>query len=432
MKEELNILLIMPAEKQRKILSFIEQNPVDLVVLPESSIRAKDENEAIKIIKSWNLGVPTLCGVSLENRNNANTPWLEWAVYYNPNPKKDETTIKHYCKHSSATSIAFNLPDYKKIQKDLFTPIELKGYKIQVNICHDIFFPLINSKLEKNEMDILINLTGGNVVLAKWYNIFCARSLEIKSYIFCTMHYLNSGSNDSDSFGYHNGKKMLPIKKVGDHKKGITEFSLFRVEPNPKIDKSFAKRQEPSPKEYDDFTISTASDQKADLVLKEQNNQLLLSENTNGNFVNSLNQWYLCKKNDFGICVLEYTKLFDREAIYSLDYSNTPNIEHFIIIYYSSVDVNIEETLALLKLRAIENRIGAMIYAPNFKCLIKTNRYKNIQMFNPKNHIIGVNLEFLGGIFSVFNGSGLGIPAYNAIDYLDLSNKTMSLKKNWR
>ena len=70
-----------------------------------------------------------------------------------------------------------------------------------------------------------------------------------------------------------------------------------------------------------------------------------------------------------------------------------------------------------MKLRAIESRIGVIVYAPNFKGLIKTNSYKNIQYFEPIDGVIGTNLKCLGGIDSVFTE---GIPPNLKNEYLAL------------
>ncbi|WP_374702718.1 hypothetical protein [Bacillus sp. V5-8f] len=55
---------------------------------------------------------------------------------------------------------------------------------MQVYICHDMFFPLVTERLEREGADLLINLTGGNVKMSKWCNLLKGRSIELNSYVF--------------------------------------------------------------------------------------------------------------------------------------------------------------------------------------------------------------------------------------------------------
>ena len=126
-----------------KLDEFIAKNEIGLIVFPEEYCHANDIKDAVDVIKEWEYSIPVLSGFSVDSNKG------EWAVYYNPSPKKGETKVKYYCKHSTAGELAFDLSDYPKIQKDLFSPILLNGHQIQVNICHDIFFTLITEKLQK-------------------------------------------------------------------------------------------------------------------------------------------------------------------------------------------------------------------------------------------------------------------------------------------
>lgn len=209
MNRKLNILMTVPVYKKRTDKSWnnwynviaekIEKKNIDLVVFPEMFISGNycegdndiDTSKSIlSLLKGANFPCAILAGFSNYNPNykiDDKHQYGQWAVYYNPNAKKGETEVKYYAKHSSFPVIAYEIPDYgTKWQKEFFTPIILNDYKIQVSLCHDSFFPLVTEKLEQNGMDMMINLTGWNVVKSKWHNVYMGKSCETNKLFLCT------------------------------------------------------------------------------------------------------------------------------------------------------------------------------------------------------------------------------------------------------
>jgi hypothetical protein len=429
MKQPLNICLFLPyyklikSAKERsahiknihaKLNDFIGKYNVGLIVFPEEYCHANNLKDAVEVIKEWEYNIPVLSGFSVDTNRG------EWAVYYNPSPNKGDTKIKYYCKHSSAGELAFDLPDYQKIQKDLFSPILLNGLQIQVNICHDIFFPLITEKLKKSGMDVLINLTGGNVQLSKWHNVFQGRSLEMDTPVFCTMNYFSwNESGNSEAFGFYKGQKLLPNKKAGSIENGEAEFVMFSL-PELKSDQSFVPISNLSKNVYKDFRIGLDTLTSCNISLIVRKEVLVCVDTKNKKETNLFKDWYLNRSEKIGIFGLNYHDLYLRSKLFEIEYPK--GIENYFIVYYSKEKVDIEKTISLLKLRAIETRIGAICLAPNFKALIKTNNYKNIQLFTPVNDVIGTNLQNLGGVNSVFTKgrNNEGIPERVKDQYLSL------------
>lgn len=429
MKHPLNICLFLPyyklikSSKERsahikkihsRLHDFIDKYDVGLLVFPEEYCHANDIKDAVEVIKEWEYNIPVLSGFSVDSNKG------EWAVFYNPTPKKGDTKIKYYCKHSSAGELAFDLPDYQKIQNELFSPIILNGLKIQVNICHDIFFPLITEKMHKSGMDVLINLTGGNVQLSKWHNVFQGRSLEMDTPVFCTMNYISwNESGHSEAFGFLKGQKLLPNKKVGTIENGDPELVMFSLSAL-KFDKSFVPKSNLSKNVYKDFRIGLDTIASCNVSLIVRKEVLFCVDTKNKKETNLLKDWYLNSSKKIGIIGLKYQDLYLRSKLFEID--PPKGIENYFIVYYSKEKVDVENSISLLKLRAIESRIGAICLAPNLKVLVKTNNYKNIQIFNPVNDVLGTNLQNLGGINSVFTkGRGnSGIPESARDKYLSL------------
>jgi hypothetical protein len=304
------------------------------------------------------------------------------------------------------------------MQQALFSPILLNGYKIQINICHDIFFPLITKKLMANNADLLINLTGGGVIMKKWHNVFSGRSVEYKNIpIFCTMN--NRNPKDS-AFGFLNGKLIQPTKVIKEKNPYQQyHFSLPLVE----FDADFSNENSLSDKIYDDFRIGIEQSTKADISLISNKKKLVISDNKTDIPENQiLDTWFYLRKKNIAIMQTSYANLYSSLFLYNKFYKGksgelTANYENYLVVYFSSENIDLEEAFALMKLRAIESRIGVIVYAPNFKGLIKTNSYKNIQYFEPIDGVIGTNLKCLGGIDSVFTE---GIPPNLKNEYLAL------------
>lgn len=70
-----------------------------------------------------------------------------------------------------------------------------------------MFFPLITHTLINHGSEILIDLSGGNVILRKWENIIKGRSIEIAGTFLCTMGYRQQ-KGYSSCFKYNNGRKV--------------------------------------------------------------------------------------------------------------------------------------------------------------------------------------------------------------------------------
>jgi hypothetical protein len=429
MKKPLNICLFLPYYKLwnsskeknayfKKISSrlneFIEKFDVGLIVFPEEFGHANNINDAVDVINEWDYKIPVLSGFSVDSNKG------EWAVYYNPAPKKHESKVKYYCKHSTAGELAFDLPDYRKIQNDLFSPILLNGHQIQANICHDIFFPLITEKMEKSGMDVLINLTGGNVQLSKWHNVFQGRSLETDIPVFCTMNYFSlKESGNSEAFGFYNGQKLLPNEKVGSIENEEAEFVMFSLS-GLKSDQDFVPVSNLSKNVYKDFRIGLDTEAACNVSLIVKKDVPFCIDIKSKKETNLYKDWYLQMSKKIGMIGLNYNDLKLRSKLFEFEYPK--GIENYFVIYYSKDKVDVEKTISLMKLRAIEARIGAICLAPNLKVLIKTNNYKNIQMFKPVNDVIGTNLQNLGGINSIYTKgrNNVGMPERVKDQYLSL------------
>ncbi|MBB5181106.1 putative amidohydrolase [Planomicrobium koreense] len=413
----MNILLVQPYNNYKydyqklydQVLKIIEKKLVDLVVFPENFIDRVSENEAWEIVEGLAefLDTPVICGISFADGT-------ERALYVNWAPAEGETVDSVFIKHSSAEKLVFELEKDELEDPELYEPILLNGQRIQVYICHDMFFPLVTEKLEQEGLDILINLTGGNVKMSKWCNVLKGRSIELDTTVLCTMANRPDMKQPSDRISFKSGERLKANYKLGNGEK-THAFSLFSTD-DPVIEEVTVEHLY-SDKQYTQFTVGL--DEDADCTIDLDKWEIYSSKLLDaGEEETSL---HLTKNGEsIHVHVANYEELFDRTYFYK---QSKAEEGHHLVIYLSYGPINEEEAIALMKLRAIENRIGCIVVADNLFVAAKTNRYKDIQLFKATDNKIGFDLQFMQGINGLFQNSASskqGIPVRFKEQYLSL------------
>ncbi len=406
----------------RRALEIAKKIKTDLVVFPEGfffEIWGKTIAAALEQTYAHTKStIPILTGVRKSDGS-------QWYHYHNPQSIEGDTAEKWYCKHSMADKIAFEFKN--ELPADLFEPIILQGKRIQCNICHDMFFPLITEKMTQQPIDLLINLTGQNVVASKWYNVFAGRSIETQTPVFCTMSWEEmkkgeKGKNGKgEAFGFFQGSKITPmIAKTEDWE--LFDYAIFDTN-NIKTAPLPTNPSLPQNKYKDLFLGFGSSDSKTQINLNVSASALIAS-NTKA----ERNGWHSSKKPNAKLLILPYSDLLNRRKLHDdkIGFSKDENAAH-IVVYHSTKPVDAHEAQALLKLRAIETRIIAVCHAPNYKAIAKTNSYKNIQFYGDikDGDCVGLDLRYAGGLYgTVFSkdekGKRNGIPKQFAKNYLAL------------
>ena len=361
---------------------------INLIVFPEafvfSSLGEKERWEFVDGL-TYLAECPVLVGFSTEKGT-------EEAYYANPFEHPDyenDTKWKIYTKHSTAEKVYFETEYDEEITAQMYVPIVLRDKKIQVVICHDMFYPLLVEKLQNQGMDMLINLTGGNVNMAKWCGLLKGRSYEIQGPVLCTMGDRVEMGQKSDRIAYINGKRLSPNFEKGDGTKEHA-YSIFDLEKPIYVD------EEPpyySDKIYDQFTVG----------LNEGDCQLTSNTiRTNLEIVDMLENSLRLRKGNEIVHVHKGDEkdLFDRTYVFK---QHRVQGDHEVFVYMTEQKLNYDEVVALLKIRVIENRIAAIVQTPEFMIGAKTNRYKNVQLF--ENTLIGFDLEHMKGFESVYEKS---------------------------
>lgn len=422
----MNILLVQPYENYKysyqklydHVLKIVEKKSVDLVVFPEGFAKVDSVEQAWDIVYGIEdfLGTPVICGLSFPDGT-------ERALYVNGESANGETEESVFIKHSTTPKVAFELGNDNLKEMKVYEPVILNGKRIQVYICHDMFFPLVTEKLEQEGLDILINLTGGNVKMSKWCNVLKGRSIELDTTVLCTMANRTDMKQPSDRIGFKSGERLKANYKLGNGEK-THAFSLFSTD-DPVIEQDTVESLY-SDKQYTQFTVGLSEDADCTVDLKKL--EIFSSKLTDEDEEAETSLHLIKNGESVHVHVANYAELVDRTHLYKQPITEEG---HHIVIYLSDEPVNEKEAIAMLKLRAIENRIGCIVVADNLFVAAKTNRYKDIQLFKATDNKIGFDLQFMQGINSIFQNSpsnAQGIPVQFKEQYLSLLQVPENMK----
>ncbi len=112
-----------------------------------------------------------------------------FSIYANAFASKQENdTVSHiYAKHTATEHSAFEFHNYHEKMKDIFEPIRYKGYKIGLTICYDCNHSMFSRMYGLQNVDLIINSTGGNVRYEQWRKYNKVRAIENHCYTLVTM-----------------------------------------------------------------------------------------------------------------------------------------------------------------------------------------------------------------------------------------------------
>jgi hypothetical protein len=384
---------------------------IDLVIFPESyeCVPAADARDTVTWWAST-LKVPVLMGLESDG--------FQLAAYRNPRAEGNDTSDHLYVKHSTAERLAYEWPGYGGVRDAMFRPISLKGECLGVHICHDMFYGLVGHRLRRNGARVLIDLTYGNVVLAKWRNVVRARSLELGGPFLCTMaHDPGKASGAAAGLAYWNGRPLTPISDTTGPK-GFGGYVVF--DPGQIGGNAEDGFQPCTEQVYDDITVSLGTGRPADIVCRPQGERMRITGNGAGQ---GHGQWlrFGNRAGSIGVLPLALSALSDGLAVHRLD-APAGTFDHHLLIYHApDAPACLGDALSLIKLRAIEHRVGVALYAGDVREVLKTTKYKNIQRFVEHDGVFGLNAESLGGTWSTAGASSLqGVPRIRFDAYLSL------------
>jgi hypothetical protein len=99
---------------------------------------------------------------------------------------------------SAKREMAPNQEDWETAMERYLFTIPLDGWQVNPQICHDLsmpFLPEAAESLNGTDIDILLNISGSNVVWKKWATYLQARAVQLNAHVLCCMHHNHWESN---------------------------------------------------------------------------------------------------------------------------------------------------------------------------------------------------------------------------------------------
>lgn len=317
-----------------------------------------------------------------------------YSVFANYKADETETEFALYIKHTMAESSVFDFAEYKEIAKEIFCPVIYKEYKIGMTICYDCNHAPFSRMWGINNVDILLNSTGGDVVYDKWYKYNKVRAIENQCYNFVTMGGVGTSDNahtyvygfnpEGGELSFHN--LMINTDRTNEiNTIYVYDTSLdnggAQVENSIHQEEKVNKRQEYFfPADHVLTVLEQAEKIDTNIyILPYQGNTLVF-------------------------CMIEGLDIMYPEYPLRLLYSDKLKEYHnkrYILINYHEKEIgqNIFETKLsiVLKVRAMENFCAVILESPNIKHCYQTGNNRTAQVIPVENGYYGIDLSRTSG-----------------------------------
>ena len=241
----------------------------------------------------------------------------------------------------------------------MFTPIALKGRRLAVQICHDMFFGFLGQRMKKGGADIFLDITGGGVNARKWSNVVRGRSLELAARFYARWRSAQETAAVARTFAFHSGTPWkAAVRNVEEA--GFGGYEIFAVERSAPAVAAPQDEGVLTSKRYRDITIGRRPGTTADISINPTRGVLRPARLS----TSAASSWryFESQAGPVGVLPLPLTALRDGLALYR----RLPprDFQHHLAVYFSkATPSNFHDFIALAKLRAIEHRLAIVIVA---------------------------------------------------------------------
>ena len=405
----LKIGLYLQTKSFKKISEFdksmktIHNEDFDILVFPEYcftpftvNIKSKNifdlenQQEIIDYCLELSKSIDKAVIVSSDDANK-----VIFSVYANAKALDNETVSRIYIKHTMTDNSPFIDDDYENHIQSLFTPIILKGYSIGLTICYDCNHAPFSRMYGLQNVDVIINSTGGDVVYDKWYKYNKARAIENQCYNFVTMGGNDETKNNNITYGFNpEGGLILPVnidkdKPTKPGKVYIYDLSSCCLDSTP--EKSID--QEHTLNKIQSFEMPVG---KSAVFL---NNCKKIKENIYVHPVGKFNVFFL---------IVEGNDILKPEKVLPLLYDNDlikyENKKYIIINRHKNIDKKFysEKLSIILKVRTIENFSVVILESNDMNMCYQSSDSKTVQVVKAENDMYGIDLDRAGGPESIW------------------------------
>lgn len=344
---------------------------------------------------------------------------------------------REYCKHSMSDKreMAPNQEDWETAMERYLFTIPLDGWQVNPQICYDLsmpFLPEAAESLNGTDIDILLNISGSNVVWKKWATYLQARAVQLNAHVLCCMHHNHWESNAGMAahftpFGERSllrlsdGQRMWSreIWQWARQKGEVCEVFVAELEkpiqPEGRWDvgEAYSQQTRTARTESKGEELLTLGVETGDLQVRLDEDRLKINE---AEIRCGEAQILTVKEYHLVVCHLLREQLPDPIPLWQL----LVRPEHdaadgFLAIYTTTENQRLEpKELCLLAARAMEARIAVAMLSPaGINELMVTTNYRNVQRLAPTSgNVFGLPLQQMRGPKSLYRDND----TYPALD----------------
>lgn len=381
---------------------FASDYDADLVVFPESflsryfGVRPLEGGQSLLKDLAMKYKTAVLTGFTTDKG-------YETALYCSPNPGPGETREHVNFKHAISDRVAFQLPDWDNEVEEMFAPIDLRGHRIGVCVCFDMFLPAVIQAIENRGASMFIDLTGDNVQPRMWQNVVGGRSLEAQAPFLCTMGYFATWPGKAISLAYDRGMAMEMTLADG------TSAYITSVAPTcslvtspqdplgPSLDKDYSQVVS------EDITIALGTGRNADIEITQGKGNIQVTSHGKGR-VDRTNDWayFRGSKHKLALLSLEIEDLRNRAILLQKlpkDFDRNDPVQHLVL--YSgagTAGLSRQEIVALASLRVIEHQVAILVLAGDIKEVLRPTNIQNIMRLAERNGLFGMKVQGMNNL----------------------------------
>jgi predicted amidohydrolase len=342
---------------------------------------------------------------------------------------------REYCKHSMSAKreMAPNQEDWETAMERYLFTIPLDGWQVNPQICYDLSMPFLpEASKSLSGADILLNISGSNVVWKKWATYLQARAVQLNAHVLCCMHHNHWESNAGMAahftpFGERSllrlsdGQRMWSreIWQWARQKGEVCEVFVAELEkpiqPEGRWDvgEAYSQQTRTARTESKGEELLTLGVETGDLQVRLDEDRLKINE---AEIRCGEAQILTVKEYHLVVCHLLREQLPDPIPLWQL----LVRPEHdaadgFLAIYTTTENQRLEpKELRLLAARAMEARIAVAMLSPaGINELMVTTNYRNVQRLAPTSgNVFGLPLQQMRGPQSLYRDND----TYPALD----------------
>lgn len=400
------------------IMRLVQQSEIEILVFPECSWNFDDisilNDEDKKSMREWALGLSKKFGCVLIlgaiDKND-----IIFNIYANAFATDGETDTHFYIKHTMTDFSAFELNNYHNLKKQIFEPIIYQGYKIGMTICYDCNHSMFSRIYGLQNIDILINSTGGDVIFDKWQKYNKARAIENHCYNFVTMG--GDGTTDKPKcyvYGFNREGGELPFTAL---EKSVTAqnvpgtvyiYDLSKDNKQGTPDRSLYQKENES--KYQHIHIPTAN--LSSLLKKAQK-------------IKDSLYIYNIDKINLVIVIADNENILKPEKhlplIYADELKNYDNKRYLILCRYDNLDEKFYQNKlsTILKVRSMENYCAVILESKTHNKCYQTSKNRAAQVVKAENGYYGLDLDRMKGPETIWtNKQGMKASWRNNLEWL--------------